>query len=73
MSNFAAAARNYTEWKSKHNPNYKPWIRTEQNKLPLANVEDFKSSPMLDENLSRKLDSEAHALAAPADDDDCSD
>ena len=68
IANFADAARNYTKWKSKNNPNYKPWIRTEQNKLPLAKLEDFKSSPMLDENLSRKLDCEAHALAAPDDD-----
>ncbi|XP_028397941.1 START domain-containing protein 10-like [Dendronephthya gigantea] len=68
IANFADAARNYTKWKSKNNPNYKPWIRTEQNKLPLAKLEDFKSSPMLDENLSRKLDSEAHALAAPDND-----
>jgi hypothetical protein len=63
--NFAAAARNYRGWKIKNNPNYKPWIRTDQNKLPLAKLGDFKSSPMLDENLSRKLDSEAHALAVP--------
>jgi hypothetical protein len=68
MANFAAAARNYNGWKTKNNPNYKPWLRTDQNTLPLAKSEDFKSSPMLDENLSRKLDSEAHALAAPHDD-----
>ncbi len=65
IANFGAAAKNYKEWKIKNNPHYKPWIRTEQNQLPLAKLEDFKSSPMLDENLSRKLDSEAHALAAP--------
>lgn len=68
IASFAAAATKYREWKVKNNPNYKPWLRTEQNKLPLAKLEDFKSSPMLDENLSRKLDSEAHALAAPEDD-----
>ena len=67
ISNITVAARKYNEWKLKNNPNYKPWIKTEQNKLPLAKLEDFKSSPMLDANLSQKLDSEAHALAAPHD------
>ena len=67
ISNITVAARKYNEWKLKNNPDYKPWIKTEQNKLPLAKLEDFKSSPMLDANLSQKLDSEAHALAAPHD------
>ena len=67
ISNIKAAAKKYTEWKLKNNPNYKPWINTEQNILPIAKLEDFKSSPMLDANLSQKLNSEAHALAAPHD------
>ena len=68
VSNFRKAAQDYTEWKLKNNPNYKPWIKSEQNKLPLAKKEDFNSSPMLDEDLSRKLDSEARALSVSEDD-----
>lgn len=68
ISSFGAAAKNYTEWKLKNNPNYKPWIKSEQNKLPLAKNEDFRSSPMLDADLSRKLDSEARALSVSEDD-----
>lgn len=68
VSNFRKAAKNYTKWKLKNNPNYRPWIKSEQNKLPLARNEDFNSTPMLDQDLSRKLDSEAQALSVSEDD-----
>lgn len=65
MASFASAAKNYTNWKIQNNPDYKPWLKYEQNNLPLAKLADFKSSPMLDSDLSRKLDFEAHALSVP--------
>ena len=32
----------YREWKEKHSPEYKPWLKPEQNTLPMIKKEDLE-------------------------------
>lgn len=55
------AACGYTEWKANHNPDFKPWLNPDQNKLPMVNKDDLEFNNYV-ENQAEEEEQESEVI-----------